>query len=281
MLVPHHSSPSWLPPQAPTAAVDAWPGGLDRLQRARSRRIYRSGMRRPTSCPTSRGAAPPGGCIGPCAERSINCTREKDFRWVEGDLTVCSVDDRAQLRRQLCFEVRHPNATRSQTRSGVHGHGDRHRSSRRAQDAYLHLQEGPERQARLQSPSFGGRNRSGKRKRKPAWWVDGTRLIKARGAKCNRETSEGAREPSGDREGGCGDLFGGRSSSCGRKVPRIITKRPPASPVLEPLLEGQSAGQRIRVVLRDRGAPAGRPTGSAWSCKRFKDFQAFFKGEKR
>ena len=231
------------------------------------------------------GGGPAGQYIGPCAERSINCTREKDFRWVESNpngggeaQTVSFVDDRPQRRRQLCFEVRHPTLPDSQTdpeytvtvtvTDPAGARRTRTFTFKKGQTSKLDC-----------SPVFRRPKPLGARKRRPAWWVDGTRLLKARGAKCDRETSKvrASHPVTGRKYGTYSEVI----FACGRKVPRMVAKRLniPRERCAGTFSKGNPEGDEYAWFCEI--VSAAQPTASAWSCKRFKDFQASLPGEKR
>ena len=226
---------------------------------------------------------PSGDYSGPCQQPGNCRTPGSGFRWEEANpnaggyfQTISLVDDHPGQARQICFTVRHPYAADwpSDPRFQINVTVTDPDGATRTQSYSLAKGQTSEVDC---SPVFRPPPSLGT-VRPPAWWVQGRRLIRKRGGKCTRSTSQvEAQDPrTGDRGGTYTETY----VACRHRVPKRLFVKwggNPAAPTgfetcSSLISRGNPEGDGYSFLCRIFSARrmGGNPGPSSWLCQRAK-----------
>jgi hypothetical protein len=235
------------------------------------------------------GGSGGGGYTGPCSQEG-NCEASPGFHWEEANpnpggyaQAISFVDEQPTRARQVCFEISHPYATDYPTDP---------------QFSVVVTATDPDGQSRSRSFTLVKGQRTdvdctpvfrpipelpAKAKQPPAWWLEGRKLLKARGGSCKRSTD---RLPASDpRTGRPEGTYMEVSVVCSHAIPKRLFVKfggNPAAPnpaercsslVTEGRPEGD--GYAYSCEIFSGGGRRAKLTTSSWSCARFKSFERY------
>ena len=220
---------------------------------------------------------------GPCSSPG-NCTAEGGVHWEEANpnaggyhQTISLVDDLPARARRICFWIGHPYAADYPVDSQYQVTVQVTDPSGATATRSFTLAKGQRTQAEC-SPAAQAPPRLGT-VRPPAWWLEGRRLIRARGGRCTRSSRQiEAQDPATGEPGGT--TYTETEVRCQHPIPKRLGVKWGGNPAARSLGEGCSSlvsdgnpeGDAYAFHCTIFGARRlnGDPRLSSWRCQRFK-----------